>query len=431
MTAEKPKGRLRVFLALYTVLWWVILPVVLIYLALRGRKDALYRQHIGERFGRYPSQMVDPVWIHAISLGELRAAAPLIRALLDRGEKVVTTHFTPAGRRAAQSMFGEAIASGQLVSTWMPFELPFIYKRFFAAFHPKFGLSMEIEVWPRMIAAARDAAVPFYLCNSHYPSRSYDRDMKRFKWRAEVLSLLAGAFIKSDLQRGRFETSGVTDIAVTGEMRFDQAIPADLVTAGEALKTSLGNRTVIALPSVVVGEDDTYLNTISALQGPDAPLFIYIPRAPERFDETANLLRERGLNIARRTEVFDEGFNGTLPQNIDVLLGDSMGEMYFYLAACDLAIIGGGFIEKGAHNVSEPLALGKPCVVGPYTHTIEFPLEEAKAAGVAHQVMDEAALIAYLKTRQFPDSDAAMRFANVQKGATSRTIAALIERGLI
>jgi 3-deoxy-D-manno-octulosonic-acid transferase len=290
---------------------------------------------------------------------------------------------------------------------------------------------MEIEVWPRMIAAARKAGVPFYLCNSHYPSRSYDRDMKRFKWRAEVLSLLAGAFIKSDLQRPRFEASGVTDIAITGEMRFDQAIPAELVTAGARWKTTLDNRHVIALPSVVVGEDETYLNMINALQDTDAPLFIYIPRAPERFDETADLLQACGLKIARRSDVFDAVFNGTPPADIDVLLGDSMGEMYFYLAACDLAIIGGGFIEKGAHNVSEPLALGKPCVVGPYTHTIEFPLEEAKAAGVAYQVQSEAELIAYLQARQFPSSEKAMTFATEQKGATQRTIAALTQRGLI
>ncbi len=431
MTSHPPSRRLRIFLTLYTLLWWLILPLVLIYLALRGRKDRLYRQHISERFGRYPKGMTDPVWVHAISLGEIRAAAPLIQALLDRGEKIVTTHFTPAGRRAAHAMFGDAIASGQMVATWMPFELPFIYKHFFANFHPKFGLSMEIEVWPRMIAAARKAGVPFYLCNSHYPSRSYDRDMKRFKWRTEVLSLLAGAFIKSDLHRPRFETSGVTDIAVTGEMRFDQAIPADLVTAGERWKATLNGRHVIALPSVVVGEDETYLNMINALQGLDAPLFIYIPRAPERFDETADLLAARGLKIAQRSDAFDADFKGDPAADIDVLLGDSMGEMYFYLAACDLAIIGGGFIEKGAHNVSEPLALGKPCVVGPYTHTIEFPLEEAKAAGVAHQVQSEADLISYVQARQFPSSQNARAFAADQRGATERTIAALVQRGLI
>jgi 3-deoxy-D-manno-octulosonic-acid transferase len=149
--------RLWLFLRLWSALWHLGLPIVLIYLWKRGRKDPLYRQHLAERFGRYGRGLPGSVWIHAVSLGELRSAVPLIRALLDRGETVVTTHFTPAGRREAERVFAFEIAAGRLVSVWVPLETSWAYAGFFRTFRPKLGLVMEIEIWPRMIFASRRA----------------------------------------------------------------------------------------------------------------------------------------------------------------------------------------------------------------------------------------------------------------------------------
>ncbi len=419
------------FKLIYRTLWWLLLPVALVYLFLRARKDRDYARNLGERFGRHAPSQPGRIWVHAVSLGELRSAVPLIRALLDRGEQIVTTHFTPAGRREAERLFADEIAKGNLRVCWAPLEFQFSYNSFLRAFQPKLGLSMEIEIWPEMIAASKRHDVPLYLCNAQYPKKSFERDMKKSRWRAAVQQDLAGALVKSDIQQSRFSAAGINDIAVTGELRFDQPVPADQLQAGQRLKARLNGRKVIALPSVVVGEDDIFMAAIKALKGPHAPLFIYIPRAPERFNETAQALEIQGFSIARRSDVLDGAFTGSFDPQIDVLLGDSMGEMYFYLALADLAIIGGSFVEKGAHNISEPLSLGIPCLVGPHDWTIEFPVTEAKSAGVCHQVKDADALIAYLLGDVRPASDAAKAFAQAQSGATKRTIDALVTRKLI
>lgn len=426
----RPSFRLRRFMLLYSALWAFLLPLALAYLWLRGRKDPLYRQHLSERFGRYPTRFDGSVWVHAVSLGELRSAVPVIRALLERGEQIVITVFTPAGRREAERIFAAEMVRNNVAVVWVPLELPFAFKRFFASFSPKFALVMEIEIWPRMIMAAKKASVPLYLCNAQYPQKSYDRDLKKSRWRADVTAQVAGALVKSDLQRDRFASVGVQDIAVTGELRFDQPVPDALVQAGERWKATLKGRKVITIPSVVEGEDAVYIGLIDALKGPDAPLVIYVPRAPERFDLTYDMLIERGFKTSRRSDVFDADLNGHVT-DIDVLLGDSFGEMYFYLAACDVAVIGGSFIPQGAHNVSEPLVLGKPCIVGPHVWTIEFPVVEAMAAGVVQQVQSGSELAALINSGALPKSTEALAFAQTQMGSTARTINALEARGLI
>ncbi|MEL6572146.1 MAG: glycosyltransferase N-terminal domain-containing protein [Pseudomonadota bacterium] len=417
-----PTRRLRRFFWFYKGLWTLGLPFVLVYLLSRSRKDPFYRSHLRERFGTYSDPLQGSVWVHAVSLGELRSAVPLIRRLLADGENVVTTHITPAGRREAEALFAHEIATNRLRAAWIPLEFTWAFHRFYRAFRPRFGLVMEIEVWPEMIRSAHARGIPLYNCNAQYPQKSFDKDRTDRKWRFDLFKGLAGAFVKSDLQKERFTAAGCPHIHVTGELRFDQPIPADQVAAGEAMKP---NRQTITITSVVKGEDETYIPLIQATRGPDAPLFIYVPRAPERFDETYELLTNAGLKVARRSTLFDADLNSKELPNIDVLLGDSMGEMYFYLALCDAAIIGGSFVEKGAHNISEPLALGKPVITGPHTWTIEFPIVEALSAKAAVQVPSREALITLVKDSNFPSIEAAKAFFATQTGSIDRTIAAI------
>lgn len=413
--------RLRWFYRGYTALWAVLLPFAILYLFWRGRRDPLYRAHIAERFGRYPARAKATVWVHAVSLGELRSAVPLIRRLLDAGEDIVTTHFTPAGRREAMAVFAPEIAAGRVHVVWVPLEFTWVFRRFFAAFRPKYGLVMEIEIWPVMIRAARANKVKLFACNAQYPLKSFARDKEKSKWRMEVTGLLAGAFVKSDLQRDRFEAANTPNIHVTGELRFDQQIPAAQVKAGEAAKAAI-NRPTITITSVVKGEDAGFIDAIKAHPG---TLFIYVPRAPERFEETCDMLTSAGLRVARRSDILDADLAMKTATDVDVILGDSMGEMYFYLALCDQAIIGGSFVPKGAHNISEPLALSKPVILGPHTWTIEFPFVEAQAAGVAHQVPDIAALCAYLTNGTPPATATVAAFFATQSGAVDRTLKAI------
>lgn len=435
MAERFPSFRLRLALMGYRALWWVGLPFVLLYLWRRGRKDADYKSHLAERFGRYAPAEGPHVWIHAVSLGEMRSALPLIRAFLDRGERVVLTHFTPAGRREAMKSLGDEIAAGLVRPVWVPFELGFAWRRFFRAFQPRYGLVMEIEIWPVMIMECRKASVPLFMCNAQYPSKSYVRDTRGMGLRAELMRGFAGALVKSGLQRDRFASVGVAPIAVTGETRFDQPIPAALLNAAPAARQALaGERPVVTLASVVDGEDALYLNAIEAAfatydaAGLPRPLFIYVPRAPERFGVVAGMIAGRGFTFLSRSAVMDGGLavKGT-PEPADILLGDSLGEMYFYLAMADRVIVGGGFTPHGAHNVIEPLAVKKPVIVGPEIHTIEYPAVEAIATGVCLHVTGIAELEAALKPGSaFAPSGAEIdAFFIAHSGATERTLAAI------
>ena len=419
---------MRLFLGFWSALWTLCLPLIWLYLRRRGRKDPLYVQHLPERFGRYAQPMPGAVWVHAVSLGEMRSAVPLIRALLDRGEQVVTTHFTPAGRREATRVFGPEIAAGRLQAVWVPLELSWCFKGFFRAFRPKLGLVMEVEIWPRMVFAARDYGIPLYMCNAGYPSKSVARDA-RFPLRPAIMRGFAGAFVKSQMQANRFAAVGLQNITVTGELRFDQPIPPEQLVAAAAARLKLaGAREVITFASVVEGEDDTYLDAVRALlHKPNPPYIVYVPRKPERFDEIAQLIADRGLKALRRTRVFDKNLQLSNISSADILIGDSLGEMYFYLALADRVVTGGGFTPHGAHNIIEPLAIGKPVVVGPAIHTIEYPAAEAIAAGVCFHAQDAAAFQNALTPQGWPGPSQAdiAAFLQAHSGATARTVRAI------
>ena len=431
-----PSTRMRLFLGAWAALWTILLPVVLAFLWWRGRRDGLYRRHLAERFGRYGGGLEGAVWIHAVSLGEVRSAVPLIRALLDRGETIVVTLFTPAGRREAEAVFAVEIAAGRLCAVWVPFEFDWAYRRFFRRFAPRLGLVMEIEIWPRMIAASRLHGVPLFMCNAQYPARSLARDTRRLGLRAELMGGFAGAMVKSELQAARFASVGVRNIAVTGELRFDQPVPPAQVAAGLALRRWLGagDRLMFTLASIVAGEDGIFADAMAAAlaaqraAGGSPPLFVYVPRAPERFGDVATLLQDRGFALARRSHLCDAAFvpHGD-PPRIDVLLGDSLGEMYAYLAMADRVIVGGGFTPGGSHNISEPLALGRPVMTGPDIHTIEYPAAEAMAAGVMTRLETPEALLAMLLP-DAPEPPPAARisgFFAAHSGAVAKTLAAL------
>ena len=424
MTASFPNPKLRLALFAYSLIWWIMLPVIVIYLRRRGRKDPLYAQNLSERFARYPAGVRNPVWVHAVSLGEMRSATPLIRALLAQGETILTTHFTPAGRREAERAFAAEIAAGTVQAAWVPFEFGFAYRRFLTHFAPKYGLVMEIEIWPRMIMACRKHGTPLFMCNAQYPKKSFERDQRGLGLRAALVAGFAGGFVKSEGQKARFAAVGLPNIHVTGELRFDQPIPQQDLNAAAACREALTRgRPSITLTSVVEGEDALYIDMIR--QSKDL-FFTYVPRAPERFDEVAGMLDAAGLRFARRSELLDEDLALTNPApTIDVLLGDSLGEMYFYLGLCDRAIVGGGFVAKGAHNVIEPLALKKPVIVGPHIWTIEYPATEAIAAGICQHVPDAPALLSEVQAPT-PVTDAQITaFYGDHAGGVARTLTAI------
>ena len=424
MAADFPKPRLRIALVAYSVFLWALLPVILLYLRRRGRKDPLYAQNLSERFGRYTANLKTPVWVHAVSLGEMRSATPLIRALLAQGETILTTHFTPAGRREAEREFAAEIAAGTVQTVWVPFEYGFAFRRFLKHFAPKYGLVMEIEIWPRMIMACRKNGTPLFMCNAQYPAKSFEKDQRGLGLRAQLVAGFAGSFVKSQGQKDRFAAVGMRNIHVTGELRFDQPIPQQHLDAAARCRQALTKgRPSFTLTSVVEGEDALYIDMIGQTQG---VFFTYVPRAPERFDEVAGMMNAAGLRFARRSDLLDQDLAliADTPE-IDVLLGDSMGEMYFYLGLCDRAIVGGGFVPKGAHNVIEPLALKKPVIVGPHIWTIEYPATEAIAAGVCRVTPDAQALIDEVTSPTTVTDAQITAFYDAHAGSVTRTLAAI------
>lgn len=426
---------MRIFLWFWSALWTLGLPVILWYLWRRGRRDAVYFSKLKERFGFHERPMIGAIWVHAVSLGELRSAVPLIQKLLKRGEYVVTTHFTPAGRIEAERVFASEIDAGQMQAVWVPLETAWAYRGFFRAFQPVLGLVMEIEIWPRMVFASKAVGIPLLMCNAQYPLDSLKRDSRGLRLRQQVMGGFAGALVKSDLQADRFHAVGVSNIAVTGELRFDQPVPQDLVAAGLAARSWIGAsaRRVICIASAIEGEDPIYLHAIKALRehyfakGLPIPLFVYVPRRPERFTTVASLLIAQGLSTLRRSEL-KGSFNPdiwTQHNCPDIFLGDSLGEMYGYLSMSDEVIVGGGFNPRGAHNISEALVLGKSVVTGPYVQTIEYPFIEAEAAGAAVKVHDAQELAQHLISQERPSPAAISSFVAAHSNATYRTLKAI------
>lgn len=415
---------MRVFLAFWSFLWTVALPVIWLYLKKRAVKDPLYAQHLSERFGRYPGARPGAVWFHTVSLGEVRSAVPLMQAMLARGEHLVITCFTPAGRREALRVF-----AGQPVQVvWVPLELNWCFKRFFKAFAPRLGLVMEVEIWPRMVQSARDQGVPLLMCNAIYPVNSMMRD-RQFPLRPAIMRRFAGALVKSDLQQKRFADVGVDPVTVMGELRFEQPIPPAHVAQGQAARAALSQgRPVIGLASIVEGEEELILSALgrALTELQPRPFVVLVPRAPERFGPVAEALTEMGVRFARRSDLFEADLTLKAPADIDVLLGDSIGEMYFYLSLTDQVLVGGGFTPKGSHNIIEPLALRKPVSVGPDITTIEYPAVEAINAGVCLQFGPDQVLRAFSAEGQaWPDAAQIDAFLAAHSGATAKAMAAL------
>lgn len=428
---------LKMFMLFYQVLWIFLLPAILLYLRMRGRKDDLYWKHLGERFGHYSCDLPQsPIWIHAVSIGELRSSTALIHIALKRGHRVLVTTFTPTGRRETERQFAAAIAERQLAVIWVPFDMGWCHRRLIKACQPRICLPLEVEIWPAMIITMRKANVPLYLCNAQYARRSVARDSRGLRIRQKVIARCAGAFVKSGLQKERFAAIGVPNILVTGELRFDQEVPTDLTTAAVALREAMPDpeRQIVAIASGVENEEDVYLEMILELRkwaqknGRTAPLIVYVPRAPERFAQVGNNLEKAGLKVCRRSREFAACREGlrSIPKNwssdIDVFLGDSLGEMYFYLTLSDKVIVGGGFSARGAHNIIEPLAVAKPVFVGPYTWTIEFPFFEAETAGFAQSYATPNHMIAALLEGESETSESLAGFMDEHRGASERTL---------
>ena len=413
----------------YTLGLRALAPLIWLWMARRAKRaGGRWEIFSPERFGRPDPATVlpdNPVWMHAVSLGETRAALPLLNALLARGLPVLLTHTTATGRAEGERLFKDAIARGQLRQAWLPYDFPGATRRFLAAHRPRCGLLMEREIWPNLLAAARQARVPMALVSARYSASSLRQARRMGRVMREALAGLDMVLAQTAEDAGRLAEAGAPAAVVTGNLKFDLVLPPAQVEAGRAWRAQLG-RQVVAVASTREGEDAPFIEAIKRhASKPGAPLFLLIPRHPQRFDEAAGLLSAAQLTFCRRS-------TGALPApDAAVLLGDTLGEMAFYYAASDVAIVAGSFAPLGGQNLIEACAAGVPVIIGPHTFNFKQAAEEATAVGAVMRVDNEgvavdaaAALLADgLKRRTMIGSG--KQWFRSHAGATTRTMLAL------
>jgi 3-deoxy-D-manno-octulosonic-acid transferase len=387
--------------ALYTLVLTFAIPIAVARLWWRGAREPGYRRRIGERFGRY-RQAADGrpmLWLHAVSVGEARASAGLARALAARypDHGLLLTCTTATGRATLKELHGESATIA-----WLPYDTPGAVRRFLEHFRPRLALLMETEIWPNLLAGCRAYGVPVMLANarmSENSARGYRRYAPLLR---PAFGSLAIACAQSEADAVRLRSLGVREVEVTGNLKFDVAVDAAKQAAGRAWRVRLG-RPVLLLASTREGEEAMLLGALRVTPGEAPPglLTVVVPRHPRRFEEVAALAQ------ARRS-------SGGEPRPDDrVYLGDTMGEMDFYYAAADVAVIGGGFAPLGGQNLIEACAAGVPAVLGPSMFNFAEATRLALEAGAAVQAADAAAAMREARALL---SDAPLRAAMGEAG---------------
>lgn len=362
---------------IYTALLYLLLPLALLRLYWRGRRDPGHRRRWRERLGWIPPLPAGTLWIHAVSVGEVRAALPLIRALLDRHPKqpLLVTTTTLTGSRQVREALGERV-----LHVYAPYDLPGAVARFLDNARPRIAVIMETELWPNLLRQCAAVKIPVLIANARLSERSargYARIVQLTHSMLQDVTLIAA---QADADAERFRALGAQRVEVVGNLKYDLQLPDPLLEQGQTLRREqLGaNRPVWIAASTHAGEDEQILDAFAQLRVRWADLLLLlVPRHPERFDGVAALGQQRGFNLVRRSKA-----QACRPDTA-VFLGDSMGELLQFYAAADLAFVGGSLVPTGGHNVLEPALLGLPVLFGP--HMFNFTeagarLLEAKAA---------------------------------------------------
>jgi 3-deoxy-D-manno-octulosonic-acid transferase len=404
---------------LYTALLRLLTPLALLRLLWRARKQPDYLKHIGERFGRYSIEPRGPlIWLHAVSVGETRAAEPLVQALRARHPdcSILLTHMTPTGRQTSEQLFKNTV-----LRCYLPYDLPFAVSRFIARFRPRLGVLMETELWPNLIEHCRRSDVPLVLVNARLSERSARGYAQISRLASRALRGLTAIGAQSETDAVRLRALGAARVTVTGNLKFDRGPSSQDLALGAALRDRFGRRrSVLVAASTREGEEELILDAIAGL--PATLLCVIVPRHPQRFADVAALLARRSIAFQRRSEA------ESVRDEVPVVLGDSMGEMFAYYAASDMAFVGGSLLPLGGQNLLEACAAGKPVLVGPHMFNFAEATQLALAAGAAIQVPNVSELSAAVQelladdTRRKRMGAAGIELMQQHRGATQRTL---------
>lgn len=404
---------------LYSWAWQLATPLVRHYLKKRARKAPAYLQHWDERFGsQLRPRATGAIWIHAVSVGETRAAQPVVDALRQAwpDAPLLMTQMTPTGRATALQLYPDAEVR------YLPYDYPQAVQAFLAAYQPRLGVLMETELWPNLIHAAAEQNIPLFLANARLSEKSLHGYLKIKGLVAPALAKLRAVAAQTPEDGERLRQLGAGDIEVCGNTKYDIQPPPAQLELAETFKAWIGQRRVLVCASTRDGEEALILDAWQAAPRLADTLLVLIPRHPERFGEVARLAEDRGLRVQRRSA------GGPLDVATQVWIGDSMGEVFAYFACADLAFVGGSLLPLGCHNLIEPASVGVPVLFGPSVFNFKQAAALALAAGAARQVGSAAELMdAVAELLADGDSHRAMRqaaldFSAAHRGASVRMV---------
>lgn len=405
---------------LYSLVLMGAQPLLRRKLRRRGVAEPGYLEHVDERFGRYPAA-TEPgrLWIHAVSLGETRAAAILLGALRDARPdlRILLTHGTATGRAEGQRLLREGDAQA-----WLPWDTPRAVRGFLDHFRPSAGVLMETEVWPNLTAHCKARGIPLALANARLSDKSLSQARRLSRLSRPAYGALDAVWAQTEPDARRLAEAGATVKGVYGNLKYDATPDAAQLAEGRDWR-STSPRPVVMFASSREGEEAGFLRAVAA--HPDVQ-WLLVPRHPQRFDEVAAQVVQAGFTVSRRSAWGDS------PAPAAVWIGDSLGEMAMYYALADVALLGGSFAPLGGQNLIEAAACGCPVVMGPHTFNFGEAAELSLAAGAARRVagIEEGVRVAVELARDRAAlqqaAAAGERFAAEHRGAAQRTADAIL-----
>lgn len=406
---------------LYTLAWHLAAPLIALRLVWRARRQPEYLHNLGERLGRYRIAPPAPLlWLHAVSVGETRAAQPLVRALLAAYPQhhLLLTQMTPTGRATALELYG---SEARIHTAYLPYDTPGCVRRFLRHFRPALGLLMETEVWPNLLAVARQENVPMLLVNARLSERSARGYARLGRFARDTFAALTAVGAQTEADAQRLRALGAGPVAVTGNLKFEIAPPAEQLAKGRTFREAIGPRPVLLAASTREGEEAPLLAAFARFAPPEL-LLILVPRHPQRFDAVAELVTRARLALQRRSA------EAPIASTTRVWLGDSMGELFAYYAAADVALIGGSWEPLGGQNLIEACAVGVPALIGPHTFNFAQASRDAVAAGAALRCADlddavqQALALLAAPAQRAALGEAGRAFAHAHRGALAATL---------
>jgi len=416
--------------ALYNLLVWAAQPLLRRKLVRRAVAEPGYAVAVPERFGQYtqPAEATSElVWVHAVSLGESRAASILLNALREAlpDVRVLLTHGTATGRAEGAKL----LRSGD-VQVWQPWDTPAAVQAFLQHFKPRIGLLMETEVWPNLVQQSARSGVPLALVNARLSDKSMRSASRWASLMRPTYAALQAVWAQTEADAQRLRTLGANVRAVTGNLKFDAQPDPGQVAQGRAWRAAL-QRPVCLLASSREGEEALWLQALQTVSS--GVHWLIVPRHPQRVDDVEVLLRQAGLTVSRRSTWGETG--PIAHADAQVWLGDSLGEMALYYSLADVALLGGSFEPLGGQNLIEAAACACPVVMGPHTFNFLEAAQQAEQAGAAHRVQDmemavqEAQSLAQDPAARQRSAAAALAFSHAHKGA-ARRVAGLVKEML-